>query len=901
MRFFDKTKKDPNQQDLNAPKAVKLLYKIWMCVFTAAKVAFGAFATVALILIVCMFVFASIVGDYLEEDIATDSHINLADYEVELNSFLYYVDDGKIKEYQEVYSVISREWAAYEEIPEDLINAAIAIEDHRFYEHQGVDWITTFKAVVRMFFGNDDAGGSSITQQLVKNVTGESGVTVQRKVLEIFKATELERNYDKKVIMEHYLNHIYLGQSCYGARTAAEAYFGKELEDLNLAECACLISVTNSPTYYDPWQNYDNNKERKENVLYAMLQYGFITRQEYDEAIAYEIVLKAGVDFEDRNVSCLNASCGYRGRIATLKNDSTGYYCPQCAAVIPVEEENNSSMYSYYTDTVLEDVAKALAEKDGMEWNDQTEKMYKQQIQTGGYHIYTCLDIDVQETVDSIYQDLSQLPAYRGGQQLQSAIIIKDQSGDIVAMAGGVGKDKVFDGLNRATDSDLQSGSSIKPLTVYGPAFESGSITPATVIKDMPISYGVHAAGAYPRNDTYRYDYAKTIYNGITTSTNTIAVRTVNRIGIDYSFEFATEKLRLSSLVEEYVSPSGSIASDKALGPLALGAQTWGVKVRDMADAFHTFANDGVYVEGRTFTKVLDSNGNVVLDNEQFTEQVFSEKTVNYMNYCLSGAADFGTGHEADLSETLGITTAGKTGSTADYKDRWFCGYTGHYTAAVWMGFDIPERIELVYGGNGAAQMWKKVMTPLHQGLKDVPLYDSSKLKGVTMCLDSGLPASSACKSDIRTIKSGLARTSYAVAYSEDYPSGVCKKHVSMDYCVSGGGVATEYCKHFAEVDSKVKIEKRSLLKMTKTEMNNILVAASYGLSSSNYVRNDYIYLIDGSGNDASFKGFYNNINKNVDAPYEVCTAHTKEAWEKYQKDQEQEKEDEGGNSFFPW
>ena len=897
MSFFDNLKrKNQQRQDLNVPVYLKILYKIWQVLFTAFKIAVGAAATVAMIFLVCMFVFTSIVGDYLEEDIATDSHINLADYEVELNSYLYYVKDGKIKEYQEIYSAISRVWASYDEIPENLINAAIAIEDHRFYEHQGVDWITTFKAVIRMFFGNDDAGGSSITQQLVKNVTGESGVTVQRKVLEIFKATELERNYDKKVIMEHYLNHIYLGQSCYGVRTAAEAYFGKELEDLNLAECAALISITNSPTYYDPWQNFDNNKERKENVLYAMLEHELITEQEYKEAMEYEIVLKAGVDYEDRNVSCPNTSCGYRGRIATLRSESNGYYCPSCASAVPVDEDNRTAMYSYYTDTVLEDVAKALAEKDGMEWNDSTEKMYKQKIQTAGYHIYTCIDVDVQATVDKIYKDVSNLPAYRGGQQLQSAIIIKDKTGDIVAMAGGVGEDKVFDGLNRATDSELQSGSSIKPLTVYGPAFEAGSVTPATVIRDMPISYGVHTAGAYPRNDTYRYDYAKTVYSGIYTSTNTISVRTLNRIGIDYSFEFATEKLHLSTLVEEYISPSGYISSDKALGPLALGAQTWGVTVRDMTDAFHTFNNNGIYVKGRTFTKVLDSDGNLVLDNQQKTEPVFTEKTVNYMNYCLTQAADFGTGHEADLSESLGITTAGKTGSTADYKDRWFCGYTGYYTAAVWMGFDIPERIELIYGGNGAAQMWKKVMTPLHQGKTNVALYDGSKLKTVAMCLDSGLPATAACYNDIRTVKIGLNRVEGAVVYAEDYPGGGCYLHTSVDYCVTGGGVATEYCKHFAQADRTVKIEKRSLLKMTKSGMNDILTAANFGLASANYVRDDYIYLIDASGNNASFKGFYNNTNRNVDAPYKVCTTHTKAAWDRYQASQEQE-EDNGGSN----
>ena len=397
---------------------------------------------------------------------------NIKNYEMNMTSVIYVQNNlGAWEEYQRIHGEENRIWVDYDEMPEDLLWAFVCLEDKRFYEHQGVDWITTFKAVVRMFFGNDDAGGSSITQQLVKNVTGESGVTVQRKVLEIFKATELERNYDKKVIMEHYLNHIYLGQSCYGVRTAAEAYFGKELEDLNLAECAALISITNSPTYYDPWQNFDNNKERKENVLYAMLEHELITQQEYNEAMRYEIVLKAGVDYVDRNVSCPNTSCGYRGRIATLRNDGSGYYCPQCSAAIAVDEEKNSTMYSYYTDTVLEDVAKALAEKDGMEWNETTEKMYKQKIQTGGYHIYTCIDVDVQAVVDSIYKDVSNLPAYRGGQQLQSAIVIIDnRSGDIVAMAGAfksaieAGRAAYLAGLGRVLSGGASASS---PLTGF--------------------------------------------------------------------------------------------------------------------------------------------------------------------------------------------------------------------------------------------------------------------------------------------------------------------------------------------------------------------------------------------------------------------------------------------------
>ena len=893
---MDSSKKKRNKKenpDREKTTFWQSVYNIWLISYSVIKVVVGAVATVALICLICMFVFANIVAGYLENDIMPNADISLGDHDVELNSYLYCIDDDEFVMYQKIYATINREWASYEEIPQNLVNAAIAIEDHRFYEHQGVDWITTFKAIVRMFFGNDDAGGSSITQQLVKNVTKESGVTVQRKVLEIFKAMELERNYTKEQIMEQYLNEIYLGQSCYGVRSAAAAYFGKELEKLTLAECASIISITNAPTYYDPYQNFDHNKERKENVLWAMRQYGMITEDEYREALDQELVLKRGIDLEDTMVGCKNTGCGYRDIVSTLSQADGKYYCPDCGEEIEIKNMDSEYVYSWYTDTVLEDVAQALADKSGMEWNESTRKIYMQQIQSGGYHIYTCLDLDVQAQVDKIYKDLNQIPADRSGQQLQSAIVIKDNaSGDIVAMSGGVGANKEFDDWNRATDATLQSGSSIKPITVYAPAFESGAITPATVIKDMPMSYNVVSTGPYPKNADHKYNYSNTVLGGVTSSTNAIAAHTLQKITAEYSYNFAKDKFGMSTLVDNYTDKNGKVHSDKNVAALALGAQTWGVSVRDMADAFGTFTNNGDYVKGRTFTRVYDSTGNLVIDNVQESREILSDKTVNYMNYCLVNAAKSGTGNEANLGKTLGITTAGKTGTTSDSKDRWFCGFTGYYTAAVWVGYDSPEVIRLVNSGNPASQLWKKVMQPLHKGLSNKALYNSSAMKIVSVCLDSGGYATDACSADVRE----LGRVASAPVYPKDAPGSSCHKHVMVDYCVSGHGVATEYCKLFAEVDATVKLDKKALVKMTQKELEQLLRAERYGLNEQ-YLLDEYVYLVDADGNDQNFKGFHNDANSGVNAPYIVCPTHTKQAWEKYQQEHPEDPENEGGNS----
>ncbi len=876
---------------------LKLIYAAWMAVFSAFKIALGAVATVLLIVTVCGLVFVGILGDYLQNDILLESRsyeLNISD--LDQTSSVYALDsNGNIQLVQRIHTTVDRQWASIDEIPEDMINATIAIEDKRFYEHQGVDWITTVKACVNMFMGGSSQfGGSTITQQLIKNDTGENSVTVQRKVMEIFRAIHAEQKYNKDTIMEWYLNTIYLGSGCYGVKSAAAEYFGKELQSLTVAECASLISITNNPSLFSPYSSTlsykgeitdgaQRNRSRQLNVLNQMLEQGMLTEEEHTAAVNQAIVFKSGIDLEDTWSVCENEACGYEGILGTYTAEGENYFCPVCGTQIEARTDASLDVYSYFVDTVIEDVAADLAAQDGVVWDaldKEGKDVYRLRIQRGGYNIYSTLDMDVQAAVDAVYTDLSQIPRTNSAQQLQSAIVVIDnETGYLVAMAGGVGEKTVHDGQNRATDSLLQTGSSQKPLTVYAPAFEVGAISPATVIKDMPISY---AGGAFPKNDNRVYNYSRTIFDAVRLSVNAVAVNTLDRIGFDYSLSFAKNNLGISTLVESYTTSSGRVLTDLAYSPLGMGALTVGATVREMSAAYATFANDGVYREAITYTKVYDSEGNLVLDNEQNTFQAMSEKTVNYMNYCLYAGANNGTGTAAVFN---GQNIAGKTGTTSSNKDRWFCGFTAHYTAAVWTGYDQPETINL--GTNPACILWKKVMQPIHKGLPNGSLYDGSNFRSVNVCLDSGLLATDACSQDVR----GIDRTSQTYCYAEDIPGGYCNKHVTVDYCVTGGGVATEYCHNFAEHE-EVKIQEKSLVKLTRGEVDDINSAKGAGLSGSYYV-DYYVYLVDADGDPLDWHGFTGKLNKGEEAPYLLCPEHTEKAWKEYEEELKRQEEEE--------
>ncbi len=868
-------KNDENRQDWKPNEWLSTLYKIWKGIFATFKVLMGAAVTVLLIALICGFVFATILGDYLQNDILDQSNLNLSDLTLDMNSIIFYIDnDGQIQVQQKIDSSVNRDWADYEDIPAHMVNAAIAIEDHRFYRHQGVDWITTIQACARMFFGDSSVGGSSITQQLVKNTFGNTSVTVQRKVLEIFQATQMEKNYDKETILEYYLNVIYLGQSRWGVRSAAAAYYGKELEKLNAAECASIIAITNSPTYYDPYQNRDNNLKRTKIILTAMRDQGWLTEEEYQVEINRELNLKWGIDFNDTMARCENETCGYKDVVSTLTKNGDKYYCPHCKSEIPVTKVSGG--YNYHTETVIMDVVYDMIKKDKLEINSNNIRAYLEKIKRGGFSIYSTMDIDVQKQVDKIYSDLSQIPAYRGGAQLQSAIVVIDnKTGDIAGIAGGVGPKTEIFGQNRATQSKRQSGSSIKPISIYSLGFETGAFSPATVLTDLPYIYysnGVY----YPRNSDKKFSYSRTVLHGVTSSANTIAVRGLELVnekvsGYKVSYEYLTEKFGLSTLVD---------GKDNNSAPLAMGAQTYGVTVREMATAFATFPNGGVYREARSYTKVFDSNGNEVLYNEQEERKVLGEKAVNYMNYCLTQAMLVGTGIEADLSRSYGITTAGKTGTTESNYDRWICGYTGYYTAAVWAGFDYPDTISTISGQSPANQLFKKVMGPLHKGKSNKSLYSTRNMTQIEVCLESGKLATDACKADVRTVAGDLSRIYNVWVYKEDIPEETCDQHVMISYC-SGGGVANEYCANFASVDQSVVISEQALVRLNTDQINAIKKAYKLGLRDE-YKTNNFVYSVDNNGNDLVFKGFQDDVNQTVAAPYVICPVHNQQAWEEY-------------------
>ena len=894
------------RQEWNPHWLLKLAYTALSVALSAVKIAIGAAVTVLLIVLICGVVFVGTLGDYLQEDILTEAgNWSIDDYGLEETSFIYYTDEnGNVQLLQQIYTTTDRQWATLDEIPQALVDAAVAIEDKRFYEHQGVDWITTVKACLNMFFGGDDQfGGSTITQQLIKNITDEKSVTVQRKVMEIFRAQMFEREYDKNLIIEEYLNRIYLGRGCYGVKSAAAEYFGKELQSLTPAECASLISITNNPSLFNPYSQSvykykgeerdgaGRNRYRQLNVLSEMHDQKYLTDEEYEAAVAQEMVFKEGIADEDKWTVCENSGCGYQGVRSTFTGSEGSYFCPNCGSQATISIDASQNIYSWYVDAVIVDFASYLAAQDGKTWdtmNEEARNIYLERIQKGGYHIYTPLDMRVQQQVDAVYGDLANIPTTKSTQQLQSAIVVIDNdTGDVVALSGGVGEKDTFLGYNKATQAKLQTGSSQKPVSVYAPAFELGVVSPATVLKDLPVMY---EEGPWPKNDNRKYNYARTVYSGIVSSTNTISVRTLDLAGYEFAYSFAKYNLGQHNLTEHYDLGNGKSKNDVGRAPLALGALTVGSTVRDITAAYATFANGGVYREPRLYTKIFNSNGELVVDNTQDSRKVLSDKTVNYMNYCLYNAANHGTGGAAIFA---GQTIAGKTGTSSSAKDRWFCGYTSHYTASVWCGYNDPEEIKLTGNtANPAARLWKMVMEPIHKGLPKEGLYNGNAMQSVSVCLDSGMKATAACTNDARAIN----RVSTALVYPEDMPEGTCNKHISMEYCITGGGVATQYCAQFPDA----QIEARSLVKLTQGEINEIRGARHAGLVDT-YLLDGYVYLINDSGEGIPWHGFNGTANNGVELPYLVCPVHSQTAWDDYQNQSgTQPPEDNGGNSYVP-
>ena len=618
--------------------------------------------TILLIFLVAGMMFTCVFAYYVKTCLVPSFDLSLEDMKLNESSTLWYQDaSGEWRELATLSGKEKRVWVDYEDLPWYLEKALVAIEDKRFYEHKGVDWYRTAGAFVTMFAKMDTSyGGSTITQQLIKNLTGKDDVTIQRKLSEIFGALELEKRYDKQEIVEWYLNAVYFGQGAYGVQMAAQTYFGKDAKDLTLAECAAIVGITNLPTYYDPFYNEQNNKDRQETILREMYEQGYIDYQQYKDAVAEELVFTR----------------------------SPG-------------EEYSQVIYSYYTEVVIDDVVKDLMQLKGI-----SEDTAKTLLYNGGYNVYTCLDINVQNNIDAIYTDLEAIPNTWGSdQQLQSAIVVMDPyDGRILGLSGGVGEKTINFGLNRATGTKRPPGSSIKPLSAYGPAIDLGLITPETTVMDSP-NVVLNGIDWLPANDSRSYMGLVTIYTALQYSINTVAAQIVDILpqGPQTSYDYLVNHLGFTSLVPEH---------DIAYAPMSLGQFYNGCTVREMAQAYCSIVNDGIFTYSRTYTMLTDSEGNIVIDNTPRTIQAFDPNTAYTLTYLLQNAVEHGTGTEAAL---WSVPVAGKTGSSGQYMDRWFVGCTPYYVAAVWTGYDQQEAIQV--SGNPAAQLWKKVMSPLHDGL----------------------------------------------------------------------------------------------------------------------------------------------------------------------------------------
>ena len=647
-----------------ARKAGRVLVKAADLTVDAAATTVGTFfkvlGTVLLILLVAGMMFACVFAYYVKTCLTPNLDLSLADFKLNESSTIWYQDAAG--EWRELANLSGREkriWVDYEDIPWYMEKAVVAIEDKRFYEHKGVDWYRTAGAFVEMFARMETSyGGSTITQQLIKNLTGEDEVTIQRKLTEIFGALELEKKYDKREIMEWYLNAVYFGEGCWGVQTAAQTYFGKSVSDLTSAECADIVGITNLPTYYDPFYNEDNNKARQETILREMYQQGYIDHEQYVQAVNEELNFMHGSG-----------------------------------------EEYTQEIMSYYTEMVIDDVTNDLMKLKGIGRDTARTLLYN-----GGYQIYSCLDTSVQANVDAVYTNLNSIPYTNSAQQLQSAIVVMNPyDGRILAISGGVGEKTINFGLNRATGTYRSPGSSIKPIASYGPAVDLGLITPDTLVDDSAF-ISLKGTSWYPHNDDGQNYGVVTIMSALQYSLNTVAAQIVDKLpmGPQTSYDYLTTRLGVTSLVP----------ADCDYAPMALGQLTNGITVREMAQAYCAFVNDGIFTYGRSYSMVTDSEGDVVIDNSPSTIQAFKPNTAYTMTYLMQNGVEHGTGTEAAL---WSVPVAGKTGTSGDYKDRWFVGCTPYYVAAVWTGYDIPEIIRV--GGNPAAQLWRKVMAPVHEGL----------------------------------------------------------------------------------------------------------------------------------------------------------------------------------------
>ena len=686
-------------------------------------------------------------------------------------SFIYDANGNLITEYKGTENRVMVSIAA---MPKYLQEAFIAVEDARFYTHNGIDIKRIVGAFVSNLSSSSVQGGSTITQQLIKNTVLSSEQSYKRKIQEAYLAMQLEAQYTKDEILESYMNTIYLGENYYGVQTAAQGYFGKSLADLTLRECAMLAGVANSPYYYNPRMNfYHREKEgvdypkitndRVDYVLRCMYENQFITYEQYQEALN-----------------------------------------PATASVLKTDPASSTGMYEYahYVEYAVTEVVDILLELEGLDDTSANRAAMETKLRNGGYHVKLAIDTSIQATVEDTLENWDKYPSMRDPSdkvyksknpdgtyteiiQPQAAVVVLDyHTGELKAIVGSREKPTAKKTLNRAVNMNMPVGSSIKPIAVYAPALEVGG-SPASVVYNMPLPIsgwrGEDGKDTWPRNyGGGGYVGPETLRQALVKSHNTAAAQALmTMVGVDRSVDF----LRRMGVDDKHIDAT----------PFGVSLGSSGITPLQMAVAYGVLANGGVYQEPIAVLGISDSTGKVVWDGHanQERRRVFSESTAWMIIDMMKDAVSRGTGTNAKIS---GQTVAGKTGTNSDQKGIFFAGVTGYYSSAVWVGHDNYKALSSkTTGSSGAATLWQAYMKKIHTGLSNRDILDGDPsqygLVKATTCTVSGQLATDAC----RNCAEGYGTvTDYWAAGT--VPTTYCQMHVQQNVCTDSGQIATQFC-----------------------------------------------------------------------------------------------------------
>ena len=651
------------------------------------------FAVIIMVGIITGCIVASVLTVYVLNTLDASDRVELDNVKMSFTTIIYAKNENSDDyfELQRVQNNENRIWVDYSDIPQSLKDAAVAVEDKRFWAHSGIDIKRTVAAVVNYAnpFAQDMFGGSTITQQVIKNVTNDNEFDVGRKVREIFRAINLEKNYSKEQILETYLNTIALGNGQNGVQSASNLYFGKQVSELTPAESAALIAITQNPTKWNPFSNPEDNRSRQLMVLGMMREQThpdgapMLTDAEYEAAVAQEMVFK-----KDEYVQKLD----------TVQN--------------------------WFIDTVYDEVRRDLVEKAGY-----TESGAKEALRTGGFRIYTTVDAEMQDYLEKKYLDPETFPKIRNEEYPESAFVILDFNGEIKAIVGSNREKTGALVFNRATSAVRHPGSTIKPIASYSLALEYNMINWSMIWEDSPIQLDPEdPESLYPKNFYNEYKGPLTITEAIQRSTNTIPVKLVQMLSPRTSFNFLRDSLGFKNLVESEAK-NGKVYTDVALAPMALGGLTNGVTPLEMAGAYQIFGNGGLYTAPHSYTKVIDSEGNTILENKAVPKRVISQETATIMNKLLQRvtSAAPGTGTSSRFPGS-GMPIAGKTGTSDNDYNQWFIGVTPYYVGVCYLGYDEMETINYSGYYYPPPLIYRNVMAPIHAKLPVINFTDSTNV-----------------------------------------------------------------------------------------------------------------------------------------------------------------------------